>query len=141
MPSFEELLNKPASEVERPKPLPVGTYHCLVDGPPEPVTAKTGTQGLRFTFKVIRPLEDVDAALAAEQQVVGKTVRDTYWITEESLYRLTDMLEHLGLDKNGGTIKELVSYAPGKQLLMRIKHQASQDGTTVYANVDSTAAV
>lgn len=35
MADFTSILNKPMAETERPKPLPVGTYLCMVQGQPE----------------------------------------------------------------------------------------------------------
>ena len=34
--SFEEILKMKSADIKPPQAYPVGTYHCLVDGPPTP---------------------------------------------------------------------------------------------------------
>jgi len=144
MASFEEILNKPASEIETPKPYPVGSYHCIVSGPPEHIkSSQKGTDGMRFRYKVMRPMEDVDQQAAVESQVVGKEIVDDVWVTENSAWRLKDLLvDTLGVSEaNGKTVREMLSEAPGKQLIVKIKHQLSDDGKRVFSRVESTARV
>jgi hypothetical protein len=141
MPSFEEILNMPVSEIKPPQAYPVGTYHCLIDGPAEPgKSSQKQTDFLRFKFKVLSPMKDVDAAAAAEMQVVGKIITNDYYIVDAAAYRLKEMLiDHLGLE--GDNLKELVGQAPGRQILVKLRHEASQDGKRVFHRVDSTAHV
>src|SRR5262245_37331801 len=144
MASFEEILNLPASEIKAPQAYPVGTYHCLVDGPCEPgKSSQKQTDFLRFKFKILSPMQDVDAAQAAEQQIVGKTIQAEYCTTAGSTWRLKEMLEHLGLDveSNAKPLRELLTEAPGKQVLVKLRHELSQDGKRVFHRVDSTARV
>jgi hypothetical protein len=144
--NFEEILKKKSSEVNRPVAFPVGTYHCLVDGPPEPgKSSQKGTPYLRFRFKILAPWKGVDAAQAAEQQVVGKFIVNDYYITDDSTYRLFDMLKDtLGIEigeegaPNEKPLEEAVAEAPGKQLLVTLKHELSQDGKRVFHRLEST---
>lgn len=143
MPTFEEILNKPASEIKPPEALPVGTYHAMVDGPPEPgKSSQKQTDYLRFKFKILQPMGDVDAAKAAEQQVNGKTITSDYYITDGAVWRLKELLvDHLGIEEEKKSLREMVSEAPGQQVLVKLKHELSQDGKRVYHRVDSTAHV
>jgi len=143
MANFEEILNKPASEIKAPPAYPVGTYHCLVDGPPAPgKSSQKQTDFLKFKFKILAPFDGVDAAQAAEQQIVGKIIESDYYITEAAAWRLKDMLvDHLGIEEANKTMTQLVAEAPGKQLLVKLRHELSQDGKRVYHRVESTAHV
>src|SRR6266576_1924337 len=100
MASFEDILNRPASETKMPEAYPVGTYHCLVDGPPEPgKSSQKQTDFLRFKLKILSPMQDVDAAKAAELQVVGKPIAAEYYITDNAAWRLKEFLiDHLGIE-------------------------------------------
>jgi hypothetical protein len=147
-PSFEEILNKPASEIRPPEALPVGTYHALIDGPPTPgKSSQKQTDFLQFKFRILSAQSDVDAAKAAEQQVVGKIITNDYYITETAAYRLKDMLTNdLGIEAENGSgaaksLRELIAEAPGKQVMVKLKHDLSQDGKRVFHRVDSTAHV
>jgi hypothetical protein len=145
MASFEEILNRPSGEIKQPEALPVGTYHCLVDGVAEPgKSSQKQTDYLRFKFKILSAMQDVDAVAAAEQQVTGKVITNDYYVTDAAVWRLNEMLvDHLGLDNDNGEKKltELVSEAPGRQLLVKLKHELSQDGKRRFHRVDSTAKV
>jgi hypothetical protein len=139
--SFEEILKKPVSEIKSPQAYPVGTYHCLVDGPPEPgKSSQKGTPQLRFKFKILAPWKGVDAAQAAEQQVVGKFITNDYYITDDAAYRLVEMLDALGIDMEDGAkpLDQAIAEAPGKQVLVTLKHELSQDGKRVFHRLEST---
>lgn len=140
-PNFASILDKPMNTIERPRPLPPGTYLCVVAGQPVFGESKEKkTPYAEFTYNVVQPQDDVDAdALEAYGDVKGKTVRDTYYLTENSLYRIKDMLTNCGIDVDGMKLSAAISESPNCQLLVSIKHVPSQDGTTVYANVAGTA--
>lgn len=142
MASFEEILNKPAKDVKPPQAYPVGTYHCLVDGPPEPgQSSQKQALLLRFKFKILSPDKDVDAHLAAEQQVVGKTFTDDFYI-ENAEWRLKEFLEDaLAIEVGDKSMKEMVAEAQGKQVMVKLKNEMSRDGKRVFHRVDSYARV
>lgn len=145
MPSFEDIMNRPSSEIKAPQAYPVGTYHCLVDGPPE--AGKMGarqTPYLRFKCKILSPMQDVDAAQAAEQQIVGKIINVDQFITDDAAYRVNEFLgDHLGIADVPGdkSLTQAMAEAPGKQVLVKLRHETSQDGKRVFHRVESTAHV
>lgn len=145
MASFEEILNRPASETKPPQAYPVGTYHCIVDGVPEAgKSSQKQTDFLKFKFKILSPQSDVDAAKAAEEQVVGKTITADYYITDTAAWRLTELLEHLGVSSGEDETKspkEMLAEVPGRQIMVKLKHEISQDGKRVFHRLDSTAKV
>lgn len=142
-PNFAALLEKPATDVERPKALPAGTYLCVVKGLPENgESSQKKTPFVRFNLQPLAAQEDVDAeALKEMGGLEGKTIRDTYYVTEDALYRLKEFLEHLGVEPDDKSIAQMISEAPGCQVLVSIRHRASQDGENVFAEVAKTAAV
>jgi len=143
MPSFEEILNKKASAIEPPKAYPVGTYHCLIDGPGRPEKrGKNQTDVIIFRCKILSAQEDVDAQEAATQQIVGKYIDYQMWVTEKTEFMCKDFLENtLGIEPADKTLSEMISEAPGKQLFIKLAHRASDDGKRVFHQVDSTAHV
>jgi hypothetical protein len=148
MASFEEILNRPSTEIKPPEAYPVGTYHCLVEGlPVRGKSSQKETPYLRFKFKILSPMQDVNGAAAAAQQVVGKFITNDYYITDAAAFMLSDNLlkDSLGIDggtpENPKALHEMIAESPGKQLLVKLKHDASQDGKRVFHRVDSTAHV
>lgn len=143
MPSFEEILKRPASDIQPPQALPVGTYHCVVDGVPEHgKSSQRQTDFLSFKFKILNVMDDVDKMAAAEQQVIGKTITNPFYITDSATWRLTEFLgKHLDIDLgNGKSVEEAVAEAPGKQVLVVLRHEMGQDGR-IYNRVERTVHV
>lgn len=148
MPSFEEIMSMPASQIERPPALPVGTYHCMVDGPPtREESSQKKTPCWVYKFKILSILGDVNAQAAAEQQVIGKVITGqgagaAFYVTSDSSWRYKEFLtDHLGIEEGTKNMTEMQAEAPGKQVLVKLTHQVSQDGTRVYHRVESTAHV
>lgn len=145
MPSFTDILNKPAASVEKPKPYPVGTYLCLVDGPAEPREVNDKPV-IDFKLKPLQAQPDVDQAALASMGGLGRPSRHTIFLTSQDgtpaewpLRRFLE--EHLGIECGSKTLMEMLAEAPGKQVYVTIKHTPSKDGTEIYANVAGTAKV
>ena len=142
MASFEEILNMPSADIKPPQAYPVGTYHCLVDGPGVPgKSSQKQTDQLTFKFKILAPMKDVNAEAAAEQQVVGKTITSDYYITDTAVWRTKELCDHAGIPEEKMSLKERIAQLPGKQVLVTLRHENSQDGKRVYHRVASTAHV
>lgn len=149
-PNFGALLDKPASEVERPKPAPVGTYATTIQGLPRfDKSTKKQTEYVEFTHKFIQAMDDVDEeALTAyltspdgsKRNLSDVTMKNTYYLTENSLWRLKDFLKHCGFDVDSGedSLRQMIEETPGKQVGVYITHTASANGESVFANIDKT---
>lgn len=151
MPNLADILDTPASEIERPKPLPVGSYVAMVKGRHrEDVSSKKGTPFVEFTLQLLEAMDDVDpddlqeALTKPSGDVIPlreKTVRATYYVTEDAKWRLKKFLTDLGIDADGVSLKQMLDEAPGKHCRIVIKHQTSEDGEATFANVSATARI
>ncbi len=141
-PNFGVLLDKPASDVERPKPLPQGSYHCIVKGLPRfDKSSKKFTEFVEFTLQPTAAGEDVDEEdLEAMGGIANKTIRATYYITEDALWRLKDFLGHCGIEEDG-SLRNMIDQTPNCEVIAFIKHRASEDGQAVFAELAKTAPV
>ena len=150
--AFEDILSQPASEIERPRPAPQGSYVCLVKGQPNfDKSAKKQTPFVEFFFQPLQAGEDVDEeelkeVLTQSDGTVGPlenlTFRETYYLSDKAKFRLRNFLERdLGIELGDKSIGQVISEAPGRQVLVFIKHTWSDDGQSVYANVGKTAPV
>jgi hypothetical protein len=141
--NFTDILNTPMSDIAKPKPRPVGTYVGVVTKAPE--IKKIGqkeTLAAIFDVKVISPGPDIDASeLAAAGGIGERHLRVTQFLTEDALWRLKNFLLALGLEDDGSSIGKLLAETPGRQALFKIKHRPSQDGSELYEEVDSVAAL
>ena len=84
--SFESILDTPATEVERPKPLPAGTYDAIVKGLPEfGESSQKKTPFARFTLAMQSAGEDVDEEeLQSIGGLDGKSIKSTYYTTPDA---------------------------------------------------------
>lgn len=153
MTTFASVLDKPSNEVERPKVMPVGTYIGLVVGLPKiDKSTKKQTEYSEYTIKYLSAMEDVDLddLEKALTKVTGekislqdKTVKVTFYHTEDSLIMLKNFFGHLDIpeeDDDGGilTMRQRMQLVPNRQIGFHIKHAASEDGERVFANIDKT---
>lgn len=147
MASFQDILNKPSSEIEAPKPLPVGTYLAVVDGLPEhKQLGANKTDAFVFNFKFMQPGPDVDTA-ALQENLKGKSLTDRFikvnqFVTEDAVWRMKKMLvEGLGIEEGTRGLGEMIPEAMGRQVWITIGHRASDDGQSVYMEAKGFAKV
>jgi len=143
--SFADILNRPADEIEAPKALPVGTYLCIVDGQPEfAKIGKNNTDCVNFNLKPVQPGPDVDQKALQDtlngQSLSDKKIRHRLFVTPDSAWRLKQFLnEHLGVPVTN--LGAMIPEAMGRQVMVTLGHQASDDGTQIYQVVKATAKV
>jgi hypothetical protein len=143
MAAFESILDTPATEIERPKPYPIGTYTCIVQGLPElGRSSKQQTEFVKFKLGFIDALDVDEAALEEAGGIQGKSVDCTFYITEKSAWRIKKFLvDDLGIDDDGKSIRDMLSEAPGRGVVIKIRHELGDDDVSVYARVASTAPI
>lgn len=142
--NFSGILDRSPTEIDRPKPLPAGSYICVVKGMPEyGESAQKKTPYVRFILQPIQAQDDVDQEdLTAMGGFANKTIRATYYLTEDSVYRLDEFHEHAGLELSEETSRrQRNEQMTGLQVGAVLKHTASQDGTATYAELARTFAV
>lgn len=151
MASFADILDKPATEIDRPKPLPVGEYVWSIQGLPKFDKSKEKqTPYYEFSVKCISALDSVneedlqDWAKKSDGTMRSLTdfvTRITFYITEDSLYRLQEFLVHCDAAEDDISTRQAIDNTPNHQFVGSITHTASKDGTSVYANIGKTAPV
>lgn len=139
-PNFGALLDKAPSEVERPKPLPEGSYLWTVQGLPEyGKSSKKQTEQVAFNVSCAQAGPDVDQESLAEMGgIANKTQKLTFYITENSLYRLKEFLEHCEIEE-GASLRAMIDETVNCQFVGYIKHEASNDGESIFARIGKTA--
>lgn len=141
--NFAAILGKQASAIEKPKPLPIGTYMC--NNPALPSfkgIGKDETPCAEFGLIVLQPTDDVNPQeLADYGDWKGKRVRHRMFLTEASEFRTKEELKNaFGIDDNQ-TLGQMFNETINKQVLVKIKHTPNADGTDMFAEVESLAAV
>lgn len=141
---FSKILQKQATEIEKPKPLPIGTFVCSNPKLPDfKGIGQNQTPAAEFSFVVIAPTEDVDPEqLAAYGDFKGKTIRHRMFLSEAAEFRTKEeIVKVFNLDEAGKSLGQLFNETVNQQLLVTIKHTPTQDGTDVFAEVEALASV
>ena len=139
---FASILDEAPTEVNRPKPLPEGTYLCVVGQPEDGKSAKKGTPFVKFPLKPISALDDVDSeALEEAGGLESKNLSTTFYITADAVYRLDEFHQHCGIDLDEPISRRVRnSEVVNSQVLAVVKHRISDDKTpTTFAEVSRTA--
>ena len=152
-PNFGALLDTPGSEIERPKPLPQGTYTTIIQGLPRyDKSSKKQTEFVEFTHKFLAAGDDVDEESLTEaltkpdgsvKQLTEVTMRNTFYLVENALWRLKDFLGHAGIDttEEGKSLRNWIEETPGRQVGVFVQHVPTQDGSGTFAQIGRTVAV
>lgn len=141
---FSKILSKQADAIEKPKPLPVGSYVAVNPKLPEfKGIGKNETPCAEYTLSIIAPMDDVDPEhIAAYGEVRGKTIRHRQFLTEGTEYRTKEEIKNaFGVEEDGKNLGQMFNETINKQVIVKIKHTPTTDGTDVFAEVESLAAV
>lgn len=143
---FNDVLNMKPSEIEKPKPRPIGTYlGAVTKYELRDVDTKQGPRKIAdFHVKLIMAQNVEDQEALAEQGNVGDWypfVHGIFYETPEGRYNLKQFLTETldispGSGKNEKTISEMIAESNGKQLLVTLKHDPylSKQGTPEIAS-------
>ena len=139
--TFGSILDKPVGKIKEPVAMPTGTYTFVVLHRRYDKSSKKQTEFVEFTCNYLDAGDDVDQdALKEAGGIAGKSLKATYYLTEEAAYRLKEFLAHLGIEEQD-TLRPMIEEATGKQFLGTIRHEPSQDGTRIFARLGQTAPV
>jgi hypothetical protein len=139
--NFEALLNTQVDEIEKPKPLPMGTYTFGISGHEFGESAQKKTPFVKFQTTPKVAGEDVDQDMLTEvKDWQSKNMNLTFYLTDDSMFRLKDFLEHCGISTAGRTLGECIPETQGAMFNGYIKHETATNGTDVFAQIGTTAA-
>ena len=143
--SFESILDTPADKVERPKPMPAGTYQAIVKGMPEHgISSQRKTPFVKFAYAFQAAFDDVDEDELKTvltdmdgnvKALSEKTISDTYYTTPDALFRLTDALEAMGIDLEGKSVRAALDEAPNCSINVVVEHYTPQGSDQIFAQV------
>ena len=135
-PQFSSILDEAPTEVARPKPLPVGTYLCVVQGQPTyDKSSKKGTPYVQFSLRPIAYEDDVDLdALDEMGGLDGKTIDATFYLTDTAVFRLDEFHEHCGIDLSDPVSRMSRNDSViNTQVKAVIKHKETGDNQNFFA--------
>ena len=91
---FAEVLGIRPKDVEKPEPLPVGTYQATVVGfPTQEEVGKNKTPALKFKMTGVIPIDVNPTELAKVEDISKHEIVHTLFLTDKSLHRLKKFLD------------------------------------------------
>ena len=136
-PDFRSLLSKPADEFKPPAPLPQGTYYgILTKFEFGEAKNEKKTPYLRYTIQLTGAGADVDPSEIAEVDFSKRTVTRDYYLTGDSMWRLTALMRDLGYEVEGKTLDTLIPETQNQQVMLSIGHRPNpKDPERPYVDV------
>ena len=139
---FNSLLSTKVDDAEKPKPLPTGSFIFAIstEQPKLDVSKQKQTPFVEFMAKPMSPLDDVDPSLL--QQVKNwrdKTLRLTFYLTDDAKYRLKEFLDKIGVPHANRTFGECLPEVVGKTFKATIKHEIADKSKEPYAVIDDSS--
>lgn len=137
MVDFAQLLDTQASSAERPKPKPEGDYTLLVTGHEMVESQKKGTPGVQFSFKYVMAHDNVDQAALADVDLSKGSLRDTFWLTDDSMYRLSEFIKKCGVDAGERTFGELLPETTNCEIVaaVSVEHNLQRPDSAPFNNI------
>jgi hypothetical protein len=120
----------------------------MVDGQPEFVkVGQNQTDAVNFNIKLLQAMKVDDDQLDEYlngSSLSDKHIRHRLFLTKDAVYRLKKFLVNdLGIEFDEGktSVGAAIPEAMGKQFVLELGHQSSQDGQQIFNVVKSTAKV
>lgn len=141
MADFNDVLSLKPSEIEKPKPRPIGTYLGAVQKYElRDIDTKNGPRKIcDFIIKLMAPVQVDDQAALADQGSISDWFglqHGIFYETPEGRYNLKNFVTETldispGSGKSEKTLSEMIAESLGKQLLVTLKHEPymSKQGT------------
>lgn len=135
---FKSVLSQPAAAIERPKPLPIGTYKFIILSYAFAEIGEKKTPCVEFTMQASEAADDVNAdELKAAGGLDEKKLKTKLFLTEDALFRLKEFLIAAGCDdKNGAaSLEEMLVESRTKSIGVIVKHRAGTNEGDVFTDV------
>lgn len=142
--NFRDLLGAKASQIEKPKPTPPGTYNAVINGWEPVESSQKKTPGVKITFNLRAPLDDVDTdaleAFGGVNEIQKRRVSTTFWITDDSTYRLKEFLEGpCKIEGGDRSLSEMLAEIRGAAVNVVLVHRMNQKNE-VFTEVEEVLA-
>lgn len=129
------LENTKLDDIEKPKPLPAGSYIAAVGAHKLGESSKKGTPYIEYEFKIESALDDVDPdELEDFGDITKKTLRGQFYLTESALFMLKDFLtvhvEDVEMPE-GAALDEVIGLVEGYTVGVRVKGDTNEQDEPV----------
>jgi hypothetical protein len=116
---FDTVITASDSEAPAFRQAPEGNYLVTVRSAKK-VVANSGTEGIELQFTM---MENLDDGADMEGVDLSKTrLRNTLWVTENTVERVRRDLARISPETAGETFTAALDILPGSEVVVRVKH-------------------
>lgn len=134
--NFDEILNTSFDTIEKPLPLPTGTYEFVVVDFATGTSQNKGTPYIELQCQPLAPGPDVDQTNLDLAKLAKRKLRFTFWMTEDAKFRFKDFLKARGIDTSGQTIKSILPQVKGITFKGAVTQAISEKTGDIFNNID-----
>jgi hypothetical protein len=139
---FSKLLSTPMDTVEKPKPLPTGTYMGVISKYEFGESKDKKTPYVRFFLNLTGAGPDIDVGEVAGIDWSKKQLRRDLYLTDDAIYRLKDLLASIGVPVEGRTFGESIPDALNCQVMIEVTQRNNpQDPTQIFNDVGTVRGI
>lgn len=131
MTDMTDLMNMRRGEAKRPVTAPPGHYSLLITDYTYPVySSQKKTKGIEIEFELEAPDKDVNLENfeGGWGELAGKKLKNTFYLTEASLFMYEDFLAALFGDSWNGTFGEAMPRLKGSRVKGKVVHEMIGEG-------------
>lgn len=133
MPDFTKFLDMDVDSIKsKPRFLP-GFYEVVVKAYETTESSAKKTPGIKFAFEVT---EVVDVAGEDTDEFIGRVIYDTFWFSEDAMFRFKTLFEALRVESAGRKIGAVLEDCVQQRCLIEVQEEADQNNPEkVYARI------
>lgn len=152
MVDFSSLLRKPAGEAKKPPTLPAGDYPGVIKGKELGDNNRNRTPYLRLLVGLIgwpadAPTSWEEISESGERYTVSQAdvdlakrqLRRDYYLTDDALFRLDDLIRSCGIDPQGRAYEEILEELIGQQVTVEVQQYLNQTTNQIGNQVGKLA--
>src|SRR5260221_13062928 len=131
MVDFSTLLRKPAGEAKKPPALPIGDYPGVIKSYELGDQNKNKTPYVRFHVSLLGWADSIpESERQADLDLSKRQMRRDYFLTEDALWRLDELLRGIGVKMEGRSYEETLPDAVGAKVVAEVKQYFVTDKNT-----------
>lgn len=139
--NFAGILNKPADSIKKPPLLPPGSYHGYIKSYAYNESREKHTPQLDLQIGFTGPGDGIDPADLDGIDLAKRQLRKTFYLTDDSLWRLTEFMASCGINLHGRLVSECVPDLASAQVLVEVTQGMSQRTNEPFNDVSTIKGV
>lgn len=124
---FSKLLSIKADDIQRPKPLPAGSYYGIIKKFKFDETRQKKTAYVRFEIAITSAGVDIAPEDLEGIDLGKKQMYKDFYLTDDSFYRLTDFIASCGIPTAGRDLNSMIPDLLEQPVMLDVTQRANPE--------------